>query len=144
MVFFAPMMFMPGEWAHAAKGIPIVVLLALTFSLAECLLILPAHLSKIGPEKPATTPLLKQLTSWRHACADWLMSVAKHRYRPLLRWALQHHFLVAGFFLVMLSLSLAFYGGGWLRSAFFPRINSDLSKPALPCPKGAHSYNLSR
>ena len=22
MVFFAPMMFMPGEWAHAAKGIP--------------------------------------------------------------------------------------------------------------------------
>ena len=55
-------------------------------------------LSKIGPEKPATTPLLKQLTLWRHACADWLMSVAKNRYRPLLRWALQHHFLVAGFF----------------------------------------------
>ena len=136
MVFFAPMMFMPGEWAHAAKGIPIVVLLALTFSLAECLLILPAHLSKIGPEKPPTTPLLKQLTLWRHACADWLMSVAKNRYRPLLRWALQHHVLVAGFFLVMLSLSLAFYGGGWLRSAFFPRINSDFVEARITMPEG--------
>jgi multidrug efflux pump subunit AcrB len=64
------------------------------------------------------------------------MSVAKNRYRPLLRWALQHHFLVAGFFLVMLSLSLAFYGGGWLRSAFFPRINSDFVEARITMPEG--------
>jgi multidrug efflux pump subunit AcrB len=120
MVFFAPMMFMPGEWAHAAKGIPVVVLLVLMFSLVECLWILPAHLSRLGPEQPATTPLLKRLEDWRHRCAEGLVSFARTRYRPFLQWALQHHMLVAGFFLVMLSLSLAFYGGGWLRSAFFP------------------------
>ena len=60
MVFFAPMMFMPGEWAHAAKGIPVVVLLVLMFSLVECLWILPAHLSRLGP-KPATQLLIKRL-----------------------------------------------------------------------------------
>jgi len=136
MVFFAPMMFMPGEWAHASKGIPIVVLLALTFSLIECLWILPSHLSKLGPEKPAQQPLLKRLEGWRHICADWLMSVARNRYQPLLRWALQHHFLVAGFFLVMLSLSLSLYGGGWLRSAFFPRINSDFVEAKITMPEG--------
>ncbi|MGB1137737.1 MAG: efflux RND transporter permease subunit [Luminiphilus sp.] len=136
MVFFAPMMFMPGEWAHAAKGIPVVVLLVLTFSLVECLWILPAHLSRLGPEKPATEPLLQRLESWRHQCADWLISFARHRYRPFLRWALQHHLLVAGFFLVMLSLSLSLYGGGWLRSAFFPRINSDFVEANITMPEG--------
>jgi multidrug efflux pump subunit AcrB len=136
MVFFAPMMFMPGEWAHAAKGIPVVVLLVLMFSLVECLWILPAHLSRLGPEQPARAPFLKQLEQWRLRCADWLVSFAKTRYRPFLQWALQHHLLVAGFFLVMLSLSVAFYGGGWLRSAFFPRINSDFVEAKIVMPEG--------
>ena len=136
MVFFAPMMFMPGEWAHAAKGIPVVVLLVLTFSLVECLWILPAHLSRLGPEKPATTPLLKRLEAWRHGCAEWLVTFARIRYRPFLQWALKHHLFVAGFFLVMLSLSLALYGGGWLRSAFFPRINSDFVEARIVMPEG--------
>jgi multidrug efflux pump subunit AcrB len=136
MVFFAPMMFMPGEWAHAAKGIPVVVLLVLMFSLVECLWILPAHLSRLGPEQPARAPFLKRLEQWRLRCADWLVSFAKTRYRPFLQWALQHHLLVAGFFLVMLSLSVAFYGGGWLRSAFFPRINSDFVEAKIVMPEG--------
>ena len=136
MVFFAPMMFLPGEWAHAAKGIPVVVLLVLMFSLVECLWILPAHLSRLGPEKPATQPLLKRLEQWRHRCADWLVTFARERYRPFLQWALQHHLLVAGFFLVMLSLSLSLYGGGWLRSAFFPRINSDFVEAKITMPEG--------
>ncbi len=36
----------------------------------------------------------------------------------------------------MLSLSLAFYGGGWLRSAFFPRINSDFVEARITMPEG--------
>ena len=136
MVFFAPMLFMPGEWAHAAKGIPIVVLLVLTFSLIECLWILPAHLSTLGPEKPANLVFLKQMDAYRHRCADWLMFVAKHRYRPFLAWTLKRHLYVAGFFLVMLSFSLALYGGGWLRSAFFPRINSDFVEVEIAMPEG--------
>ena len=136
MVFFAPMMFMPGEWAHAAKGIPVVVLLVLLFSLMECLWILPAHLSTLGPEKPATEPFLQRLEGFRHLCAGWLVTFAKERYRPFLQWALQRHLLVAGFFLVMLSLSLSLYGGGWLRSAFFPRINSDFVEAKITMPEG--------
>ena len=136
MVFFAPMMFMPGEWAHAAKGIPVVVLLVLMFSLMECLWILPAHLATLAPEKPSTEPVLQRLERVRHRCADWLVTFAKQRYRPFLQWALQHHLLVAGFFLVMLSLSLSLYGGGWLRSAFFPRINSDFVEAKITMPEG--------
>ena len=70
------------------------------------------------------------------ACAEWLVTFARIRYRPFLQWALKHHLFVAGFFLVMLSLSLALYGGGWLRSAFFPRINSDFVEARIVMPEG--------
>ena len=36
----------------------------------------------------------------------------------------------------MLFRSLAFYGGGWLRSAFFPRINSDFVEARITMPEG--------
>ena len=55
MVFFAPMFFLPGEWGPASKGIPVVVCLALAFSLIESLLILPAHLAHMKPEPEPET-----------------------------------------------------------------------------------------
>jgi len=41
-----------------------------------------------------------------------------------------------------LSFSLALYGGGWLRSAFFPRINSDFVEVEITMPEGG-SFSVS-
>ncbi len=120
MVFFFPMMMMPGEWAVAAKAIPVVVILALAFSLVECLLILPAHLAHLGPEKPARHPVMKRLEHYRQLCADGLLNFARYRYRPFLARSLRQQYLVAAVFFVAFALSIALYGGGWLRTAFFP------------------------
>ncbi len=137
MVFFVPITLMPGEWATAAKSIPAVVLLALAFSLVESLLILPAHLAHMGPEKPATHPWLKVLERYRHACADWLNNLARYRFRPMLAAALRHHFMVAGLFLVAFAFSIAMYGGGWLKTGFFPEVNSDFVFAMVDMPEGA-------
>ena len=134
MVFFAPMFFLPGEWGPASMGIPVVVCLALAFSLIESLLILPSHLAHMKPE-PDTPP-----TSWlgrtRRACADGLSWFANDRYRPFLEKCLRNHAMVGGFFLVMLCLSLALFGGGYLKSAFFPRVNSDFVVGNIDMPQG--------
>ena len=134
MVFFAPMFFLPGEWGPASMGIPVVVCLALAFSLIESLLILPSHLAHMKPE-PDTPP-----TSWlgrtRRACADGLSWFANDRYRPFLEKCLRNHAMVGGFFLVMLCLSLALFGGGYLKSAFFPRVNSDFVVGNIEMPQG--------
>ena len=134
MVFFAPMFFLPGEWGPASMGIPVVVCLALAFSLIESLLILPAHLAHMKPE-----PEIAQ-TSWlgriRRACADGLSWFANERYKPLLEKCLRNHALVGGFFLVMLCFSLALFGGGYLKSAFFPRVNSDFVVGNVEMPQG--------
>lgn len=134
MVFFAPMFFLPGEWGPASMGIPVVVCLALGFSLIESLLILPSHLAHMKPE-----PEIAQ-TSWlgrtRRACADGLSWFANDRYKPFLEKCLRNHAMVGGFFLVMLCLSLALFGGGYLKSAFFPRVNSDFVVGNVEMPQG--------
>ena len=134
MVFFAPMFFLPGEWGPASMGIPVVVCLALAFSLIESLLILPAHLAHMKPE-----PEIAQ-NSWlgriRRACADGLSWFANDRYKPFLEKCLRNHALVGGFFLVMLCFSLALFGGGYLKSAFFPRVNSDFVVGNVEMPQG--------
>jgi multidrug efflux pump subunit AcrB len=136
MVFFVPMLLLPGDWAVAARSIPTVVLLALTFSLIECLLILPAHLAHMGPEKPARGAIWRRAEAARHRCADWLMWVARARFRPFLAFSLRHHLMVGGIFLIAFALSIALYGGGWLRTAFFPRVNSDYVFAFVDMPEG--------
>ena len=76
-------------------GIPVVVCLALAFSLIESLLILPSHLAHMKPE-----PEIAQ-TSWlgrtRRACADGLSWFANDRYKPFLEKCLRNHAMVGGF-----------------------------------------------
>ena len=134
MVFFAPMFFLPGEWGPASKGIPVVVCLALAFSLIESLFILPSHLAHMKPEPEV--PDSGWLTRTRMACASWLARFANERYRPFLEKCLRNHASVGGFFLVLLCLSLALFGGGYLKSAFFPRVNSDFVVGTVELPQG--------
>ena len=136
MVFFIPMLMLPGDWAVAARSIPTVVILALAFSLVECLLILPSHLAHLEPEKPSERPWLKRLEGWRHACAEGMTRFANRGYRPFLALSLRHHYLVAAIFLVAFAVSIALYGGGWLRTAFFPRVNSDYVFANVEMPEG--------
>lgn len=136
MVFFVPMLMLPGDWAVAARSIPTVVILALAFSLVECLLILPAHLAHMPPEKPSSRAWVRKLESWRHACADGMTHFAHAVYRPFLERSLRHHYVVAAVFFIAFAVSIALYGGGWLRTAFFPRVNSDYVFANVEMPEG--------
>ena len=134
MVFFAPMFFLPGEWGPASMGIPVVVCLALAFSLIESLLILPSHLAHMKPEPNIESQ--GWLGRARRVCADGLTHFSNYRYQPFLKKCLRNHAMVGGIFLVMLSLSLALFGGGYLKSAFFPRVNSDFVIGNVEMPQG--------
>jgi len=125
MIFFAPMMFLPGDMASVALPIPVVVILALAFSLVECLWILPAHLAHMKPEEPSRHKLVRRLEAFRQVFAQGMTSFAANVYRPFLARCLRANLLVAAVFLVALLVSLALYAGGWLRASFFPAVTSD-------------------
>lgn len=125
MIFFVPMYFFPGDMANIAGDIPTVVILALTFSLIECLLILPAHLAHMPPVRPSRNALLARLEVLRERCADSLLAFAANVYRPFLRRCLSANLLTLSLFFMGLVLSLAIYAGGWMRAGFFPSMTSD-------------------
>jgi multidrug efflux pump subunit AcrB len=121
------------------------VIIALTFSLVECLLILPPHLAHMRPPRAPRNALLRRLESWRQACADALMMVARQYYRPFLKFCLKHNPTVVALFVVVLFMSLALYGGGWLRTAFFPTIQSDYVQAEIDLLEGrAYRETLER
>jgi multidrug efflux pump subunit AcrB len=136
MIFFVPMLFLPGEMAEVAYSIPVVVLLTLMFSLVECLWILPAHLAHMRPLRPGPYPWLRKLERIRLAFANGLTDFAHTIYRPFLGRALQANLLVIAVFMVALMVSLALYGGGWLRSVFHPSIVSDRVFAQVTLPEG--------
>lgn len=136
MIFFVPMFFMPGDLVRAAAGIPVVAILALTFSLVESLLILPAHLAHMPPQRPPRFAVLRRMESLRQRVADGMLHVARRGYRPLLARALRAYPLVAALFFFALMTSLGLYGGGWLRTAFFPSVNADYVQARVALPQG--------
>ena len=136
MIFFVPMYFMPGDMAQAAYAIPTVVIIALALSLVECLLILPPHLAHMPPQRPSRLAPLRWLQGLRERCAQGMVHLARTRYRRFLVRCLRHHLLVSVLFFVVLLASLALYAGGWLRTGFFPAVNSDYVEAEIDLPEG--------
>jgi len=136
MIFIAPMLILPGDMASAAIPIPIVVILALTFSLVECLWILPSHLSHMKPPRPSKVAALRRLESYRLRFANGMSDFAQKVYRPFLQRCLHANQLVIAIFLVVLLFSMALYAGGWLRSSFYPAVTADYTEAEITLPEG--------
>ncbi|MEX1032137.1 MAG: efflux RND transporter permease subunit [Cellvibrionaceae bacterium] len=125
MVFFAPMLFVPGQMGTMSAPIAIIVILCLVFSLIESLLILPSHLSHLKPERESRFSWLNKLAALRGKISGALKYVADTKYQPLLDKALHNNGLTLACFSVAFLLALAVFLGGWLRISFAPIIQSD-------------------
>jgi multidrug efflux pump subunit AcrB len=79
---------------------------------------------------------LRRLERFRQYFATGMTDFAARVYRPVLERCLRVNLLVSAFFLVALLISLALYGGGWLRSSFFPAVTSDHVDAEIILPEG--------
>lgn len=137
VIFFAPMLFIPGPMGDISYGIPVVVILALIFSLIESLLILPSHLVHMKPEKESRNPLLRKFQVWRQGVAQSLDNFAVNVYRKRLIQLLHNSGATAATFFVLFMLSIAVYAGGWLGKSFMPVVASDFVRLRMKIPEGA-------
>jgi multidrug efflux pump subunit AcrB len=136
MIFVGHMLILPGDMASAGVPVPVVMILALTFSLIECMWILPSHLAHMRPPQPSRFAFVRRLESIRLRFANGMTDFASNIYRPFLDRCLGANLLVSAIFLVALLTSLAMYSGGWLRSAFFPEITADVTFAEITLPEG--------
>jgi|TARA_B110000483_G_scaffold228870_1_gene292199 multidrug efflux pump subunit AcrB len=142
IIVFIPMLYLPGDFARFMAPIATIPILALAFSLVESLLILPAHLSHLKPEKKSR--FLPILQKWRSATSDALDLFLVTKYRPFLRYCLHHRaFTVSGFFSVF-ALIAALYIGGWVESETFPTVPIEYIDGSVDLPAGVPYADIER
>ncbi len=131
MIFFAPWMYLSGGTSEFTRAISLVVILALTFSLLECLLILPAHLAHLKPANPKS-----RIMRFQKKISNSLMWVAENVYRPLITAALRLRYLTAAIFAAVMILCVGVVANGFVKSTFFPEPESDQIAITVELPEG--------
>ncbi|MBA4143007.1 MAG: efflux RND transporter permease subunit [Nitrosospira sp.] len=121
VVAFLPGLFLPGWAGQMMKPICLVMVLALTFSLIEALLILPAHLAP--PSKMTSSPTA--LVRMRATLNRGLQKFIHRIYVPLLKKALAWRYLTVAAFVVMLMLGAALVAGGHVRLSLQADVTKD-------------------
>ncbi len=119
MLAFSPFLLIGGQFADFTKHIAWTIMFALTFSLIESFLILPAHLAHLHPPKPGG------IMAFQAKIADSLLWVADRFYRPLIKLSLTARYFTVTLFVMMFVLSVALLVQGWVQFRFFPDVEGD-------------------
>jgi len=125
MVAFSPILFLDGIAAAVMRPLPIVVILALSFSLIEAFYILPSHLAHMKPSSNPKTRITRKLRAVRLAVSGALKKFTTGFYIPFLQKSLERRYLTLSIFVTIWLVLFALVQGGWLRQNFFPMIPND-------------------
>ncbi|MDG1726791.1 MAG: efflux RND transporter permease subunit [Emcibacteraceae bacterium] len=151
MIFFSPMLFIEGIIGQFVLGIPVVVILCLTFSILESLFILPVHLRHLSDKKSNDFARIfmifipnfiidscsKMTKAAQNSAKSFLSHIIKVLYRPFLDKALKRK----GFsLLVILSMSMiitSIHAAGWIKMVFNPEVSMNFIQARVQFPAGA-------
>lgn len=137
IILFAPMLFVPTDVKPFSHSIFFVVALCLIFSLVECLLIFPAHIAYLKPEKQATFYPLVKLQKIRFVVSSGLTNIANGCYRRHATTLINNSGSTLIAFGVACAISVATFTGGWINTEFFPNIPQTFITVNVDLPESA-------
>lgn len=137
VIFFMPLLDVPDAVRTSTYSIFFVVFFCLIFSLVESLLILPAHLSHIPPEREDRESLRGRLTGFRLRFSSGMQEFATQRYQPLLRRVLERPVSAVLFFVMFFFCTVALFASGRVGSAFFPTVPQPYINIDVEFPEGS-------
>ena len=145
MLAFGIFLFLDGRIGDFFGEVSVIVLLTLSVSLIEALIILPAHLAhskalRRDGKKPTTTigrlfGKLRIINTYGDRAMGWLRDRV---YSPVLRYALSNKLIVVTLFLAFVLLTVGSFQGGIIRGSLFPRVASDRIQVTLNMPNGTN------
>ena len=142
---FALFLFLDGRIGEFFGEVSIVVMLTLSISLIEALVILPAHLAHskalVKKKKDPKTLVAKIFAKLReiNKMGDLFMKwMRDNLYSPFLTFSLKNRFLVISLFISLFILTIGSFGGGIIRTSFFPQLASDRVSIDLIMPNGTN------
>ncbi|PIQ49759.1 MAG: RND transporter [Cytophagales bacterium CG12_big_fil_rev_8_21_14_0_65_40_12] len=144
LLAFSTFLFLEGRIGEFFGEVSIVVILTLSISLIEALLILPAHIAHskaLVPEDPNVRKkgLARVFSKLRqiNKIGDAIIGFLRDKlYAKFLRFALTNKFLTLAFSIALLILTVGSIGGGLIKTTFFPMVASDRVTISLKMPEG--------
>ena len=134
IIAFLPWAFVTGPTRVFTQQITFVVVISLTISIIECLLILPAHLAYMKKQKfDGPTGGLMKL---QRRIADSLLWFASNLYRPVLEFAIRFRYATLAFFFSILAIAISLQSSGTVPFKFMPEIEADLIQVSIEMPDG--------
>lgn len=140
VIVFLPMLFLPGDFAAFMGPIATIPIIALLFSLLESLLILPAHLSHLKPEKKAR--FVPQLAALRESISRGMDLFLVTAYRPFVRKCLHYRFLTIACFCAGFLIILSIFLGGWVRYSPLPNVPVEYVRSSVRMPAGTPFHQI--
>ena len=147
IIAFSTFFFLDGRIGSFFGEVSTIVLLTLSVSLIEALIILPAHIahSKALDRKRLESGALKKtnkldafFTKINMAADKGLSKFRDTYYVPFLEFSLKNKFFIFCIPVAILIFSKLAVDGGIVRTAFFPRIASDRVQINLTMPQGTN------
>ncbi|MHA7056324.1 efflux RND transporter permease subunit [Aquimarina sp. M1] len=145
IIAFGIFLFLDGRIGDFFGEVSVIVILTLTVSLVEALIILPAHLAhskalraeETKPKKGIAKLFskLRYVNTFGDKIMRWLRD---NIYSPTLNFTLKNKFFTFSIFMVILIFTIGSIGGGIVRTSFFPRIASDVISVDLGMPNGTN------
>ncbi|MGB0879804.1 MAG: efflux RND transporter permease subunit [Polaribacter sp.] len=147
IIAFSTFFFVDGRIGSFFGEVSTIVLLTLSVSLIEALIILPAHIAhskaldrkrlENGEEKKQNK--IDAFFSKINKKADqFLTNVRDNYYVPFLKFSLENKFFSFSIPIAILIFSFMSIGGGIVKTSFFPRIASDRVQITLNMPQGTN------
>ncbi|MGF1455357.1 MAG: efflux RND transporter permease subunit [Alphaproteobacteria bacterium] len=131
MIAFAPWLFLSGAQVQVTRQMSLIIILALTFSLVEALLILPAHLAKMTRKTR-----YGRIARVQQGLADSLIWFAETVYRPIIRFCVLQRYLTVTIFVFFLTVSVGVVSSGFVKFSFSPEIENELVQFDITFPDG--------
>ena len=145
IIAFSSLFLLDGDVGDFFGEVALIVILTLTISLIEALILLPAHLSKskalnreekkIGNNKFNFFGYMRKLNAYGFKIMNWLRDKI---YTPTLKFSLKNRFASLSGFIAALYLTVSSVIGGIIPIDFFPVIDSDILTIDLKMPMGTN------
>jgi multidrug efflux pump subunit AcrB len=133
MLAFSTFLFLDGRIGEFFGEVSVIVLLTLSVSLIEALIILPSHIAHSKTLQKGTKPYKFNLKA-----EQFMNYLRDNLYEPVLNFFLRYKLIGFAIMLGLLIFTIGGISSGIIRTTFFPQIASDRVQITLNMPQGTN------
>ncbi|MBQ9396167.1 MAG: efflux RND transporter permease subunit, partial [Proteobacteria bacterium] len=134
IIAFIPLMFLPGMLGKTYRDLPIIVIIILCISIAESMLILPAHLSHM---KRKTEGFLKLFEIMQRKIANGFEWFINKFVRKFIVFCVRYRYAVVALSIALLIGTIGYVASGRLRYTMMPEVEGDQVTASIRMAEGS-------